>query len=295
MLTAPFAVVRYIASHGKRPANRPRLVILHTNAGSRSSSGEATWRWIEAELAAGRTPTQPHHQVDLDGTVWQYLDYNEKGVGSVSAEGSCITVETQDYGSNAGPIGMQLWSQRQVEALAQVCANAHRVFGVPLVEASAPDGAGIGWHSMWGINTAASKPNPWTIAVGKTCPGSARIGQVGQIIARARELVAVDNDDEEDAEMAKPWLIQSGPSVWITDWVTRRALAPEDLNLLVLLDAVQPLGPNAAGVKEAKPVPVTATVVERIKDVSPGQGGTFPTAGEIAVAVSAEASRRLAA
>lgn len=200
MLTAPYATVRYISSHGKRPPNVPRLVILHTNAGGGSSNGEALYRWINAELAAGRTPTQPHHQVDLDGKVWQWLDYNEKGVASVSAEGYCISVETQDYGSRHSPIGEQPWTPAQVEALARVCLTAHRAFGVPLHQATAPDGWGIGWHSMWGDNV--TKPNPWTVTKGKTCPGAARIAQVPQIIERARELAkgtpAPSPDPEDD-------------------------------------------------------------------------------------------------
>lgn len=297
MLTAPFATVRYIASHGKRPANRPRLVVLHTNAGGGSSNGDALFRWINSELAAGRTPTQPHHQVDLDGTVWQWLDYDEKGVASVSAEGSCISVETQDYGSRHSPIGGQAWTPAQIEALAKVCVVAYRAFGVPLIPATAPDGVGIGWHSMWGDNITA--PNPWTTTKGKTCPGAARIAQVPQIIARARQLVQGDPipapipapDDPVEDDVADKWLIQVGGSIWLTDGITRRGVAPVDIDKLRLLG--QLVTPD--------PIAYTQSEVDRILDVSPGvfaamltTGGRPPSAVEVAVATANELARRVA-
>lgn len=183
-LIDPFLKVRYISTHGKRPANTPRLIILHTNAGASSSTGANLWSFVEGQLAAGNTGvTQPHYQCDLDGTLWRFLDESEKGVASYRAEGFCISIETQDYGSKQSSIEVQPWTPAQIESLARVCADAHVRWGVPLRWADAWDGSGIGHHTMWGA------PSNWTTVRGKTCPGAARKAQVPQIIARAIELV----------------------------------------------------------------------------------------------------------
>lgn len=214
MTTHPLAEVSYISSNDQRGPNTPRLVIFHTNAGQTSAGGVQLKRYIESQLANGNPVTQPHHQVDLSGVIWQFLDYERKGVASFRAEGFCISVETQDYGSRESSIDSQRWSDAQCESLAQICAYAHRAFGVPLWQADAWDGSGIGWHSMWGINTLLHpQRNPWTTQRGKTCPGAARIAQVDSIIHRARELVLppLPPPQQEDDDMPRYLWLYGAP------------------------------------------------------------------------------------
>lgn len=114
-----------------------------------------------------------------------------------------------------------------------------------------------------------------------------------------------DAPDEEDDDVL-PTLIQSGADVWITgDWTTRRGVAPEDIALWTFLGSVQPIIVRADGVKEAKPISVTTTVLERMLDVSPGAvaarfatvintNPTVPSPAAIAKAVNDDAAKRMA-
>lgn len=99
--------------------------------------------------------------------------------------------------------------------------------------------------------------------------------------------------------MGKPVLITHGGSYWVTDWITRRGIAPEDIALLDFMEQVQ-LDPGGKPVE----IPVTTTVLERIVDVSPGtvnarfaavtSSGTSASPAAIAKAVNDDAARRLA-
>ena len=91
--------------------------------------------------------------------------------------------------------------------------------------------------------------------------------------------------------MASKWLIQLGGSIWITDGITRRGVAPADIDKLRLLG--QLVTPD--------PVQVAKDELDRILDVSPGvfaamltTGGRPPSAVEVAVATANELARRVA-
>ena len=95
----------------------------------------------------------------------------------------------------------------------------------------------------------------------------------------------------QEDDMASKWLIQLGGSVWVTDGVTRRGVAPVDIDKLRFLGQVLP----------GEPVPMTQAEVDRILDVSPGvfaamltTGGRPPSAVEVAVATANELARRVA-
>jgi hypothetical protein len=183
-VTNPHAEWHPIARHGDASIMVPRVVILHTNAASVPASMQACWNVANA----GGKNTQPHFQVQMDGTAWQMLETRETGVASYKANGFSIAIETQDQGY-PGPGDVQ-WTPVQLERLAQIIAHECRQWGIPTVQATAWDGEGIGWHSMWGINQSGRPPvNPWTSTVGKTCPGSKRIAQMPHLIARVRALV----------------------------------------------------------------------------------------------------------
>lgn len=140
-----------------------------------------------------------HFYVANDGSVEQYIDTARRSAADAAGGNRTISIET------AGGLGDDLgkpWSAAQVEALAQISAWAHKTHGIPLVEMkdSKPSSKGIGYHrlgvprSKW---TPASEPGwlvpggeVWSGAVGKVCPGSARMAQIPGIIARAKQIVA---------------------------------------------------------------------------------------------------------
>jgi len=165
--------------------------VFHTNAGPNSSNGYSLRNYIESQLRAGNTGvTQPQGQIDLDGTEHRFLPLDAQPVLNAYANSFSIGWETQDYGTNHSSIETQAWTPEQIETMAEGCVAAHRAFGIPLLRANAWDGAGIGYHSMWGINTWKSpKTNPWTTVKGKTCPGATRASQLDAIIWRANELL----------------------------------------------------------------------------------------------------------
>lgn len=140
-----------------------------------------------------------HLFVANDGSSEQYIDADKRSSADVQGGDRTISVET------AGGYGDDLnapWSDAQVETLAQIAAWANRTYGVPLREMkdSKPSSTGIGFHrlgvprSKW---TPASEPGwlvpggeVWSGAVGKVCPGDARMAQIPAIIERAKQIVA---------------------------------------------------------------------------------------------------------
>ena len=225
-LIYPKATVRYISSHGNRPLNTPLLMILHTNAGGGSSA--STWNYIQNQLAAGNTSvTQPHFQLPFTGIPEQYLDSNEKGVASYQAEGRCISIETQDYGTNSdGTIENDPWTPEQVETLADMFAWGHKEGFWPLQMAKVPlperyEDGGLGWHSMWGTTAAT---NPWTKHNGKTCPGAHRISQVQTIHNRAIQIVGTLPPPTPVRRTKVYFIVQpiGSSKVYLTDYMTKR-------------------------------------------------------------------------
>ena len=261
-LIYPGAVVRYISSHGSRPANTPRLFIVHTNAGTGSTA--SVFNYIQSQLAAGNgAVTQPHFQVAHSGVAEQYLDADEKGVASYKAEGRCMSAETQDYGTGVdGTVENDPFTAPQLETLAQIFAWGHMEGYWPLQMAKVPlpyvyEDGGLGWHSMWGINTKDNPNlNPWTTQRGKTCPGAAKIAQMPTILERAIIIVRgtlpppgpipIPLPEEQDVTdiIQHPTGAQA-----VTNWVTKRGITQEDAAILAYI--------RATGGRPVVPVPHT--------------------------------------
>lgn len=114
-----------------------------------------------------------HFYLQQDGGLEQYVDTAWSAYANVSANSFAISVESWDGRALIG------WSEPQLRTIRRLnewLALAHP--HIPRQQIGTPTGAGIGWHSMWGYNTPTSKPNPWTNANGKTCPGAPRIAQM---------------------------------------------------------------------------------------------------------------------
>src|SRR5262249_51800130 len=114
------------------------------------------------------------------GTMEQDMDTLVQADANVSANPFAVSIETEDDGNPA----QNPWSGNQLSSIIRLInwLCDHPDHRIPRAQILSPTGSGIGWHSMWGINTANSRPNPWTNAIGKTCPGAPRIAQVKSII-----------------------------------------------------------------------------------------------------------------
>jgi hypothetical protein len=125
---------------------------------------------------------ESHFFICNDGTAFQYMDTSVVAEANYKANPFAISFETEDDGRPESTP----WTQAQVEKIVQILIWACDVHGIPKRLANAWNGSGIGWHSMWGINTASQPSlNPWTSVRGKTCPGGVRITQTRNLVIPA--------------------------------------------------------------------------------------------------------------
>lgn len=155
------------------------------------------------------TNASSHLYVLKTGTIEQYLDLDviswaAGGVDGGDARG--VTVETQ------GRDG-EKWTEAQVAAIVHIILFVHEHYGVPLqlMTDTRVATAGVGWHRLGVSGNFAGLPWPanlsytgsgqkWSKVRGKTCPGTARILQMPDIIARTK---TTTNPVSEEDDMPK--------------------------------------------------------------------------------------------
>lgn len=160
----------------------PTQIILHTNAGPRSSSWLNLFKWSTESYDADRGVTQPHFQVNLDGTIAQGLPMDRQGVHARFANVRAIGVETQDYGTLQGGIEDDPWSPAQIDSLVRICAHANLFYNIPIQLPNSWDSPGIAHHARFGYPK-------WSKYRGKTCPGRTRVSQVLEVLVKTQETV----------------------------------------------------------------------------------------------------------
>jgi hypothetical protein len=166
----------------------PRLLIFHSIVGSaRSAHGHfLNGSNLESTFIVAKS-----------GLIWQTMDTERQADANYRANRIAGSVETGDDGDpNSDP-----WTPQQLDALAWIAWQYHQLHGVPLRRADRPDGAGIGYHTLFGA------PSPWT-PVAKSCPGIIRIRQFDQvllprIVAGPGAIIPIEEDD---------WM--ANPSQW---------------------------------------------------------------------------------
>lgn len=149
----------------------PRLIILHTNGGGSSTNGAQLW----AYMSKPTVDLECHFQIDLDGTVWQFMPVDVKADCNAAANPFAVSIETQDKGS--ATLNVTPWSDLQVLSIVEVIAWLRDDYGILMARCLDWNGAGIGAHRdfpQWS-NSAHS------------CPGDARFAQVPGIIALAKD------------------------------------------------------------------------------------------------------------
>lgn len=159
----PGAQWRPISGNHTDGGNNPRLVIIHTIVGS--LSGADSWFRNSASRVSA------HFGVGKNGTIYQWVDTDDKAWANVGANSYSISIENEGQTSEA-------LTPAQVEANAKIYAYANRVHGVPFSYAKSSTGSGLGYHSQFPA---------WSLG-GTACPGSKRVAQLPAIMKRAAEL-----------------------------------------------------------------------------------------------------------
>jgi hypothetical protein len=189
MSRMPGAVWKPLPKGFSAPMARYDLVILHTMVGSLAGT--------DGYFRGGATGANSHFGTGGGGEIWQWGDTAYRSAASAAANPRSISVENADMGPGFGAWNTKdgnavpAFTAAQLEANARICAWAHTEHGVPLerVPDSKPGRRGIAYHRLGVPGYAVTGGELWSSARGKVCPAPARIAQVDQVIARARQLV----------------------------------------------------------------------------------------------------------
>lgn len=169
MAVYPVAKWEPLPANSKQAHLTPRVVIIHRAVDAVGKTDLFGW-FVQSGL-------ESHFFVQLDGTVLQYMDTNVVAEANYRANSFAVSIETEDDG------GAIPFTGAQVEAIVRLVDWLCTTHAIPRRQADRWDGSGIGWHSMWGINTKARPGlNPWTSALGKDCPSAPRIAQTRNVI-----------------------------------------------------------------------------------------------------------------
>lgn len=167
----PAAVVKLLPEAKTQRSIAPRLVILHTNAGSKTATPDQ----IQKFQARADVTVESHFDVGFDGTVVQLMPLNVQADCNFKANPFAVSIETQDSGSKG--LNQEKWTDAQVDTIVAILRFLHEEWDIPLVRADRFDGSGVGGHR---------DHKEWS-KTGHSCPGDARAAQVDDIIARAAD------------------------------------------------------------------------------------------------------------
>lgn len=146
-------------------------VILHTSVGG---IGPALGEWTKKKKLWST------FYVELNGTVTQFCDSGWHAQANGDASGPAISIETEDH--RYPTTQWDPWSKAQIDALVSIIRWCSEQHGIPLVRCPSVNGAGIGFHSMFGSSA-------WNKHAHE-CPAGARIAQFNWVIMPAVTRVA---------------------------------------------------------------------------------------------------------
>lgn len=235
MALCPFA--KWDRLPGSEPLIHPRMVIFHTMVGYLVST-DAYFRsgrsgGIESHFGVGGKWGSDATR-GLDGAIWQWRNTTEQADANLDANAFAISIETADN-APASAADIAPWTGKQVASLIRLgrwLAETHNIPKRIVTSWNDPVG-GFGWHAMWGA------PSHWTPAVGKVCPGAARIKQLKETVLPA--IFSGTNPQEEDLTSEQAAQLQ-----FVYDTLTATADGqPSDL--LTLLYRLTVWGSEARG------------------------------------------------
>lgn len=174
MARCPFATWKPLPANDRQAHMTPRLAIVHTAVDAPGPTDLYGW-FVQSGL-------ESHFFVHSDGAIHQYMDTGVVAEANYRANQFAASIETEDEGRPE----QTPWNSAQFAAIVRLLDWLCTTHAIPRRKADRWDGSGLGWHSMWGLNTKAQPNiNPWTTALGKSCPGTPRIQQMrDQIIPR---------------------------------------------------------------------------------------------------------------
>lgn len=155
MALYPAAKHLLIAPGSNDPRIKPRVAVLHVDAGG-AASLFSYFRYRSGGI-------ESHFHVTWTGAVEQYRDTNFQADANHLANDFGISIETQGFGGGK-------WNRRQLKAIKALLLWLHETHDIPLRKVDRWDGSGVGYHVQFGA------PGPWT-PVAKSCPGPERIKQ----------------------------------------------------------------------------------------------------------------------
>lgn len=185
------------------PMSRYDAVVGHTVGGADWSLQEA----FNFFNVSGRAA--PHLYFDKEGNCDQYIDTDFRATATLNGNHRVLCWEAWDG------VPIPPYTSGQIEAMAEFCAWAHKVHGIPLavMPNSRPESKGIGWHRL-GIDGnfpdgryagRVSGGETWSLSGGKTCPTDARIdNMIDNILPRARQILK--GDEMSWNEKLKLWV-----------------------------------------------------------------------------------------
>ena len=184
LIRGPKAQIKLLPEAATQTTIKPRLSILHSNAGG---SGGAKWWQLWTWLSNSSVTGEPHLDVGLDGTLAQFMPFNIRAdcnykANSFAWDGQAqgaISFETEDYG--AATVNTTPWTLDQTLSIIRMLTCLCVVYRIRCTPTAHAFDSGIGYHSQFAV---------WSNAVGKTCPGYARIRQMPYILGEVQKCVA---------------------------------------------------------------------------------------------------------
>lgn len=159
MALYPTARHRLIPPGPNDPKIKPRVLILHVDAGNAAS----LYHWFNGPSGG----VESHFHIPKVGPVEQYRDTAYEADANTDANPFAISVETQGY-------EFGVWNDHQLAEIKALILWANRVHGIPLKVVDRWDGSGIGFHTQF--------PGRWDKR-GASCPGPDRKRQFHEVIA----------------------------------------------------------------------------------------------------------------
>lgn len=156
----PKALVLNIPPGSNDPPIKPRIAILHVDAGNAFS--------LYSYFKDRSGGVESHFHVRKDGVVEQYRSIYFQADANLNANDYAVSIETQG-------LGHESWNEAQLKSIKALLLWLHKEAGIPLHKCTGPAGTGVGYHIQFG------SPGPWT-PVAKACPGPKRIAQYNNVL-----------------------------------------------------------------------------------------------------------------
>lgn len=169
-----------------QPTIKPRMAILHSNAGPHKTPWRSLWDYIRRSDIV----LEMHFEVQMDGIIANLQPLNRRADCNYRANSfylpgdstryGAIAFETQDDGYltlNTTP-----WTIEQSRSIINALTCLSVCYGIWCTAPASWNDSGIGHHNLF--------PNDWTNVPGKTCPGAARVRQMDYIRGEVQQNLA---------------------------------------------------------------------------------------------------------